>query len=314
MEKPALPTDRIGARFSIRLKDPTGGYRDVVGHLKTQTSVIDRHGVEKHFNPNEISAWREILERPHLAGKGAPFSLRVLELDQICNSTWPPLHSQISEGWLLRSANGVTNRANSVLPLAKSFESGLLTNFESNFALTSKYYQDRGLPVIFQLALPITQNLLDHVLSIGGVRLMTANTMVTDLVESEFNIPAQFELRCESEPSLLWLACPDAPGLEKILVGCAASYLSFSLANQVVATARIAITEKWASITRVYVQASVRGQGLGKAIVAAALQESIKQGATKAVLQVESQNDVAISIYEAAGFNFHHEYTYVEMR
>ena len=61
-------------------------------------------------------------------------------------------------------------------------------------------------------------------------------------------------------------------------------------------------------------QASVRGQGLGKAIVAAALQESIKQGATKAVLQVESQNDVAISIYEAAGFNFHHEYTYVEMR
>jgi hypothetical protein len=83
-----LPLERIGQRFSIRLHDPAGGYRDVVGHLKTASSLINRKGQEITFDPEQIFVWREIIERPTLAGKGAPLTLRVLELDQICNLTW----------------------------------------------------------------------------------------------------------------------------------------------------------------------------------------------------------------------------------
>ena len=57
-----------------------------------------------------------------------------------------------------------------------------------------------------------------------------------------------------------------------------------------------------------------RRQGLGKAIVAAALEASFEQGATKALLQVEVSNAIAIGIYESLGFNFHHEYSYLELK
>ena len=80
MEIQPLPLDRIGQRFSIRLHDPAGGYRDVVGHLKTAKSLINRKGEEISFDPEQIYIWREIIERPTLAGKGAPLTLRVLEL------------------------------------------------------------------------------------------------------------------------------------------------------------------------------------------------------------------------------------------
>ena len=63
-----LPLDRIGQRFSIRLHDPEGGYRDVVGHLKTATSLVNRKGQEISFDPEQIFIWREIVERPTLAG------------------------------------------------------------------------------------------------------------------------------------------------------------------------------------------------------------------------------------------------------
>jgi ribosomal protein S18 acetylase RimI-like enzyme len=64
----------------------------------------------------------------------------------------------------------------------------------------------------------------------------------------------------------------------------------------------------------VYVHQDFRGQGLGKAIVAAALETSFEQGATKAVLQVEASNAIAIGVYESLGFNFHHEYSYLELK
>jgi 3-oxo-5alpha-steroid 4-dehydrogenase len=54
--------------------------------------------------------------------------------------------------------------------------------------------------------------------------------------------------------------------------------------------------------------------GLGGAGVAAALESSFEQGATKAVLQVEASNAIAIGVYEALGFNFHHEYSFLELK
>jgi ribosomal protein S18 acetylase RimI-like enzyme len=63
----------------------------------------------------------------------------------------------------------------------------------------------------------------------------------------------------------------------------------------------------------VYVHPDFRGQGLAKAIVAAALEASFEKGATKAVLQVEANNDIAIGVYESLGFSFHHEYSFLEL-
>jgi len=311
MEIQPLPLGRIGQRFSIRLRDPEGGYRDVVGHLKTATSLINRKGQEISFNPEEIFVWREILERPTLAGKGAPLTLRVLELDQICNSTWPATENLENSGWLMRAAGGVTNRANSVLPLIASLEAGPLKDFSEKLAIVQEFYRHRNLPTIFQVALPTWQVLYEKLLSIGAVETLRGNTMVTDLTSDKQKIPTGIDIVKSNQLSTDWLEVHPTPGIEKILLGCTATYLTVVKDGHTVAACRIALANEWSSITRVYVHQEFRGQGLGKAIVAAALEASFEQGATKAVLQVEASNATAIGVYESLGFNFHHEYSYL---
>ena len=314
MDTQPLPIERIGHRFSIRLHDPTGGYRDVVGHLKTATSLINRKGQEISFDPEQIFVWREIVERTHLAGKGAPLTLRVLELDQICNLTWPATEDLEDSGWLMRAAGGVTNRANSILPLVANLEAGALTNIAEKLIVAQEFYQKRKLPTIFQVALPTWQVLAEKLRSIGAVETLHGNTMVTDLILSKQIVPAGFKIVQSNQVSDEWLGVHPTPGIEKILSGCAATYLTVVKNGQAIATCRIALAKGWSSITRVYVHQDFRGQGLGKAIVAAALEASFEQGATKAVLQVEASNAIAIGIYESLGFNFHHEYTYLELK
>ena len=314
MDTQPLPIERIGHRFSIRLHDPTGGYRDVVGHLKTATSLINRKGQEISFDPEQIFVWREIVERTHLAGKGAPLTLRVLELDQICNLTWPATEDLEDSGWLMRAAGGVANRANSILPLVANLEAGALTNFAEKLIVAKEFYQKRNLPTIFQVALPTWQVLSDKLRSIGAVETLHGNTMVTDLILSKQIVPAGFKIVQSNQVSDEWLGVHPTPGIEKILSGCAATYLTVVKNGQAIATCRIALAKGWSSITRVFVHQDFRGQGLGKAIVAAALEASFEQGATKAVLQVEASNAIAIGIYESLGFNFHHEYTYLELK
>lgn len=313
METQPLPLDRIGQRFSIRLHDPEGGYRDVVGQLNSANTVIDRHGNEKNFDPKLIAYWREVISRPSAAGKGAPLTLRVLELDRICNATWPAIESEEVGGWLLRAANGVTNRANSVLPLKGSLEAGCLNNFEENLAAAQNFYRSRNLPVIFHLAIPTWDELQSKLIELGSTELIRANTMVADLQSFEINIPTGLTLEVTDTPTSAWLNTPAVPGVEKILNGCPARYLGIRSGEEVIATARIALSEGWSSLTRVFVSEKFRGQGLGKAIVASAINESLLKGTTKSVLQVEAKNEVAIDIYESLGFNFHHEYTYLEL-
>lgn len=314
MDIQPLPLERIGHRFSIRLHDPAGGYRDVVGHLKTATSLINRKGLEISFDPTQIFVWREIVERPNLAGKGAPLTLRVLELDQICNLTWPASEELENSGWLMRAAGGVTNRANSVLPLVANLEAGALTDFAEKLIVAQEFYQNRNLPTIFQVAHPTWQVLSEKLQSIGAVETIRGNTMVTDLTSAKQNAPAGFEIVQSNQFNDEWLGVQPTPGIEKILSRCAATYLSVLKNGETIATCRLALAKGWSSITRVYVHQDYRGQGLGKAIVAAALEASFEQGATKAVLQVEASNAIAIGVYESLGFNFHHEYSYLELK
>ncbi|NDA83654.1 MAG: cysteine--tRNA ligase, partial [Actinobacteria bacterium] len=53
----------IGKRVTIRLHDEPG-YRDIVGHLLSQTSLKNRHGQIVNFDPKKIHLWREIVEVP----------------------------------------------------------------------------------------------------------------------------------------------------------------------------------------------------------------------------------------------------------
>jgi len=53
----------IGKRVTIRLHDPEGGFRDIVGYLESPFTLRNRHGKVIEFVHDQIFIWREIIEQ-----------------------------------------------------------------------------------------------------------------------------------------------------------------------------------------------------------------------------------------------------------
>ena len=56
-------TELIGSRVSIRLHEPNGGYRDILGHLVTQNSLRKKNGEIIEFSHSEIFVWKQVIEK-----------------------------------------------------------------------------------------------------------------------------------------------------------------------------------------------------------------------------------------------------------
>jgi hypothetical protein len=53
----------IGSRVSIRLHEPQGGYRDILGHLVTPYSLRKKNGEIIEFSHSEIFVWKQVIEK-----------------------------------------------------------------------------------------------------------------------------------------------------------------------------------------------------------------------------------------------------------
>ena len=51
---------QIGQRVSIRLHDPEGGYRDLLGTLESLTQVRKKDGSLVTFDPVKIAMWKVV--------------------------------------------------------------------------------------------------------------------------------------------------------------------------------------------------------------------------------------------------------------
>jgi GNAT superfamily N-acetyltransferase len=299
----------IGKRVSIRLKDGDG-YRDIVGILQDQNSLINRHGEKIDFNEEEISIWREVVTPPDRAGTGAPLSIRVMELELLSNKTWPAPAKVQRAGWLYRSAHGVSFRANSVLPHGKAPYGEPLSDLDNEIDFCINYYRNLGLKPTIAVPLPIYQELDSKLESEGWRAEIKANFLVKDLLTQEFILNPEIKLLVESNPSAEWIALQGDGAIQEIMSAYPASYLSLLFENKIVGTARIAIDDRWAIVTRLFIKEEFRGKGLSKLIMASASNLAIELGATKICLQVDSSNLVALGLYQGLGYKIHHSYNY----
>ena len=53
----------IGKRVTVRLHDPEGGFRDIVGYLESPITLRNRHGKLIEFSHDEIALWKEVIEK-----------------------------------------------------------------------------------------------------------------------------------------------------------------------------------------------------------------------------------------------------------
>ena len=311
-----IDPELIGQRLTLRLRDPEGGYRDLVGILESATTIRKRSGEIVQFDPSEIAIVHPIKEVPQKAGSGAPLSLRIAELEALSTQTWPPREIKNVGSWQLRISDGVTYRANSV------FVSGPPSfgdpGFEIDQAIeqVEKIYADANLPAVFHLVHPMYQEFADYLISKGWKERVGAAFMVYDITDSSDITGAlakkNLTLLNQDSPTPEFLALHNDEILETIMNSYPAHYLSLRSDGVTVATARMAISGSWAIVTRLIVAESHRRQGLAELLMQAAIAISFSESANKICLQVDRSNSGAQALYDKLGFRVHHTYSFIE--
>ena len=299
----------IGKRVSIRLKDGDG-FRDIVGILESTSSLVNRHGEKINFRSEEIAFWREVVARPEKAGTGAPLSHRITELEALSNKTWPAPTTQSRGGWLYRRAKGVSLRANSVFLQGSGPFGQPLEDLDDEINYCVNFYKNAGVRPTIVVPLPIFQELDKKLEELGWIPKIKAHFLVRDLPkESEKPLP-NFEFLVEPSPTPEWLAVQSDEAIEDIMSAYPATYLAITFENKIIATVRLAVDGSWAIVTRLFVREEFRGKGLSKALMEKVSSVASSQGATKISLQVESTNQVALSLYQGLGYKIHHSFIY----
>ena len=306
----------IGQRLTLRLHDPEGGYRDLVGILESPTTIKKRSGEIVEFDPQQIAIVHPIKEIPPRAGSGAPLSLRITELEDLSTRTWPPREIREMGQWRLRISDGVTYRANSVFVAgAPPFgEAGL--ELDAAIEQVEKIYSDSQLPAVFHLITPTYQQFADYLIDKGWKEKVGAAFMVYDITDSpditDILMQKNLTLLNEDAPTPEFLALHSDEILETIMNSYPARYLSICSDGITIATVRLAISESWVIVTRLIVSESHRRQGLAELLMQACLGYSHAEGVQKMCLQVDRSNIGAQALYEKMGFRVHHTYSFIE--
>lgn len=296
----------LGKRMTIRLHID-GGFRDIVGVLESANSVRNRRNEIVTFNPDEISIFRVIEALPDRAGKGAPQSIRINELEEICRQIWPPHNEVQIGGWRLRLSGKHTMRANSVLPQGSLPFGDPGMDIDEAINKVVEIFAQEKIPPIFQLPLPTYSALYDKLIELGWEEKVHALAMVADIEKVAEVHPTEIIREATEE----WLAVQGDQGIARIMASYPALYCAVRIDGKLVATGRAAINGQWCVLSRIYTAPEFRGKGYARALITALLNAAIDEGATKSVLQVESRNIGAIRLYESLGYKFHHDYAYV---
>ena len=295
----------IGKRVTIRLHEPNGGYRDIVGILQSERQLITSKSKTISFSPDEIAIWREIKPLPDLAGKGAPLSQRIIELEKLSDLTWPAEQNIEFGKWQLRISDGFSMRANSVLPIGEP-----PIDLAAAVAQVVKIYRENKLRPTFSIALPIFDE-LDRYLEQDGWNLkIDANFLIRDIGTVEVSNHPEFLIEILDYPSKVWLELNSDQPLEKLMRRYPARYGAIKIGEQVVAVGRIATLGNWSIVTRLFVNPSFRGKGVAKILMNNLLAAASKDGATKVALQVDDENGAALALYQSMGFRTHHKFVY----
>jgi ribosomal protein S18 acetylase RimI-like enzyme len=299
----------IGARVSIRFHDPEGGFRDLVGYLESENTLRNRHGELIEFDREKIALYKVIEEKINLAGHGAPLSVRIQELENVLTTTWPPIKQELFGKWLLRTSGKFTMRANSVLPCGKAPFGEPLKEIDEAIAHVVAHFEKQGLVPTFSIPLPTYQELDSKLFDNGWIEKVRAHVMVGDIAPLAMS-KSNFKTTISESFDDAFLALQDDHGVAELMRAYPALYASVFDGEKLIGVGRTSHADGWSALSRVFVDPAYRGQGVSKLIVNALLGASFEAGIKKSVLQVDSKNTVAISLYSSLGFSFHHEYVY----
>lgn len=253
-------------------------------------------------------------------------------LDRLADRGWPALERAPLDGWTLRAAGGVTNRANSVLT------AGQVADLPRAVEAAERWYAERGLPAVFQVS-PATPAGLAHELTrrgyrehsrtlvLVGDRATVAQAAVAQAAVAQAAVarPASAVgagIAVSSAPPPGWLdtwwsvdgrgGAAERATAGRILAGGPALYAWAGAADAPEAVARLAVADDWGGLYAVATLPAARRRGLARALAGALATAAEAHGITRLWLQVLAANTGAIALYESLGFVPASGYSYWE--
>jgi GNAT superfamily N-acetyltransferase len=234
----------------------------------------------------------------------------IANLERAAADAWPPTVVEELGAWRLRAAEGYTGRANSALPLG---DPGLPT--PQALAAVIDFYREHDLPPQVDVPLPLATSVERELRKAGWQPQCTVLVQVMELPALIEATPDGAEFTLSSTPSESALTMiagrrgPLPPAAQHVLTGVDPVVFAELGGEDLRCMARGTVTGGWLGLFVVETAASARRQGLARRAVGALARWAATNAATGAFLQVESNNQPAISLYESIGFRTHHRYT-----
>jgi GNAT superfamily N-acetyltransferase len=240
-------------------------------------------------------------------------------LHELAMNAWPPTKIVFCNGWLLRLSEGITNRANSVLPL-----SYFGTNLGDDIKFVERIYQKQNLIPTFQLPDSFQpSNLLERLL-VQGYRQFSETMVMKTPLSSVSRIPlkdnCRFVVNQETTSFITALQLLSEAGQERLtgtrkiierIVPTKAFFYIFQK-NLMVACGLAVSDRSFLGLFNIHTHTDCRRQGFAQSLIMQMLNWGEQNGAKMVYLQVTVQNKPAIALYRKLGFQKDHSYCYLQ--
>ena len=242
---------------------------------------------------------------------------QIMEIEEIAARAWPAKHTQQLGGWLLRSTDGVTHRANSVLPLHDPPKGDTKKALE----MVQEFYDKHQLPVQFQMTKASQPTNLDEELQSYGLEIemhvivQTAN--LNDVLTNETEVGVVIM----GEPWEDWYRAyceyaefePTRFRVRRGIISRISSEKACAAAikdDKIIGVGMGVLDGHWLGLFSLVTQEKYRRQRVATSITRSLVSWAQGQGAKKAYLQVSEPNKSAQQLYYNLGFKDAYTYWY----
>lgn len=236
-------------------------------------------------------------------------------IEELSMNAWPAMQTMLYDGWVLRSADGYTKRANSIYPLYPSE-----INLDSKIDFCASFYRTRGLLVIFKMTEASTPADLDSRLDALGYRIDSPTSVQTlELGNGKHEIPNGVDLTFDDTET--WHEAfarmnnvsPDRRATHEHILHAIMPdkcYASISMDGNIIGCGLGVLQAGYLGIFDIVIDPDRRGHGHGTHLMQALLAWGKRAGANTSYLQVMCNNQPALRLYEKLGFQEQYQYWY----
>ena len=245
----------------------------------------------------------------------------ITAFELMAGRAWPARYIEELEGWQLRADDGITWRANCVLPRGKLEGITLSEAIES----VIEFYSSRSMPTAFKMTRASQPKELDVKLDhLGFLKYMITHVQ-TASVDQVLDTQPTVRVEIDIDPSPEWIRCYGKAGKydEHTLavrteiirrISNKKAIASAYLGKELVGVGLGVLEDDWIGLFSITTLEKFRRKGVAKSVNHAIVKWAKKLGARKTYLQVEANNDPALVLYKSMNFQTLYTYWYRILR